>query len=45
MDLIPYVYLGSLAHATHLVDMHILKVVFDQNVMPQNLLRGTEGNH
>lgn len=45
MDLISCVYLGSLAQATHAVEMYILKVVFDQNVMPQQLLIGTDGNH
>lgn len=38
-------YLRSLAQATHIVEIYILKVVFDQNVMPQNLLIGTGGNH
>ena len=49
MDLISCVYLGSHAQATHIVDIYIyiyfLKVVFDQNVVPRNLLIGTEGNH
>ena len=45
MDLISCVYLESFAQATHVVEMYILKVVIYQNVMPQNLLIGTEGNH
>ena len=45
MGLIPCLCLGSLAQATHIVEICLLKVVFDQNVMPQNLLVGTEEYH
>jgi hypothetical protein len=44
MELITCLCLGSLAQATHVVEMCILRVI-DQNAMPQNLLVGTEENH
>jgi hypothetical protein len=43
MDLITCLCLGSLAQANRAVKMCILRGT-DQNVMPQNLLVGTEEN-